>query len=52
MELKNETKQIVRSIKMLEGVYKSSPDARQRARVKKDLDNLRKRLQELYPTMM
>ncbi len=49
MELKNETKQIVRSIKMLEGVYKSSPDPRQRARVKKDLDNLRKRLQELYP---
>ncbi|MCX7678741.1 MAG: hypothetical protein N2316_05930 [Spirochaetes bacterium] len=49
MDIKSETITIVKTIRMLEGVYKTSPNATQRARVKKELDQLRKKLAELYP---
>jgi len=48
-EREEKAKQIVRSIRALEGVLKTSPDAKQRERVKKDLKSLRDKLQELYP---
>ncbi len=48
-EKKEKSKKIVKSIKLLEGVLKSTSDPQQRARVKKDLDKLRKMLKELYP---
>ena len=48
-EKKEKSKKIVKSIKLLEGVLKSTSDAQQRSRVKKDLDKLRKMLKELYP---
>lgn len=49
MDLKAETKGIVKSIRMLEGVLKSSPDPKQRGRVKKEIDTLRDRLAAMYP---
>lgn len=49
MDLKTETKKIVKSIRMLEGVLKSTPDPQQRGRVKRDIDSLRKKLAEMYP---
>lgn len=42
-------KQILKSIKMLEGVLKTSPNSAQRARVKKDIEKLKKQLEKLYP---
>jgi hypothetical protein len=40
---------IVKSIKLLESVSKTSIDGTQKSRVKKDLKNLRSKLLELYP---
>ena len=37
------------SIKLLEGVLKTSPDSAQRTRVKKEIDDLRDMLQKMYP---
>ncbi len=48
-EREEKAKQIVRSLRALEGVLKTTPDAKQRERVKKDLKSLRDKLQELYP---
>jgi len=48
-EKEEKAKQIVRSLRALEGVLKTTPDAKQRERVKKDLKSLRDKLQELYP---
>lgn len=50
MEDKSEkSEQIVKSIKLLEGVLKTTPNKAQRARVMDDINKLRKMLQELYP---
>ncbi len=49
MDNKSETKNIVKSIRMLDGVLRTTPSATQRARVKKEIDNLRKKLGEMYP---
>jgi len=49
-EKKEKAVKIVKSIKLLEGVHRSTSDPKQRARVKKDLENLRKSLQEMYPS--
>ncbi len=49
MENKSETKTIVKSIRMLEGVLKTTPSATQRGRVKKEIDLLRQKLAEMYP---
>ena len=49
-EKKEKALKIVKSIKLLEGVYKTSSDPKQRARVKNDLGELRKSLQEMYPS--
>ncbi len=49
MDTANETKTIVKTIRTLEGVLRTTPSATQRARVKKELDQLRQRLGELYP---
>lgn len=43
------SKQIVKSIKLLEGVLKTSPNAAQRSRVKKDIESLRNMLKDMYP---
>ncbi len=48
-EREEKARQIVRSIRALEGVLKTSPDSKQRDRVKKDLKSLRDKLAELYP---
>ncbi len=45
----NKSEEIVRSIKLLESVLKTSPDGNQKARVKRDLNTLRAKLKELYP---
>lgn len=49
-EKKEKAVRMVKSIKLLEGVYRSTSDPKQRARVKKDLESLRKSLQEMYPS--
>ncbi len=49
MDIKSETKSIVKTIRMLEGVLKTTPNAVQRGRVKREIDQLRKKLAELYP---
>jgi hypothetical protein len=46
---KEKSYKIVKSIKLLESVLRTSPDAAQRSRVKKELENLRKMLKEMYP---
>ncbi len=43
------SEEIVKSIKLLESVLKTSIDGNQKARVKKDLKELREKLKELYP---
>ncbi len=48
-EKRNKARQIVKSIKALEGVLKTSGDPSQRARVKKDMNSLRNMLKEMYP---
>ncbi len=48
-EKKEKARKIVKSIKLLEGVLKSTSDAAQKTRVKKDAENLRKMLQDMYP---
>ncbi len=48
-EKKEKAAKIVKSIKLLEGVQKTTSDPKQRSRVKKDLESLRKSLQEMYP---
>jgi hypothetical protein len=50
MDDKNEkARQIVKSIKMLEGVLKSTPNATQRSRVRKDLGKMRNMLGDMFP---
>jgi hypothetical protein len=52
MNMEDKTKkseEIVKSIKLLESVLKTSIDGIQKARVKKDLKDLREKLKELYP---
>jgi hypothetical protein len=49
MDIKSETKSIVKTIRMLEGVLKTTPNAVQRGRVKKEIDQLRKKLSDMYP---
>ncbi|MFW5710003.1 MAG: hypothetical protein ACOCXW_00890 [Bacteroidota bacterium] len=48
-EKKKKARQIVKSIKALEGVMKTSRDPSQRARVKKDMESLRNMLKDMYP---
>lgn len=48
-EKRKKARQIVKSIKALEGVLKTSRDPSQRSRVKKDIDSLRNMLKEMYP---
>ena len=48
-EREEKARQIVRSIRALEGVFKTSPDPKQRERVKNDLKALKGKLSELYP---
>lgn len=47
--MEEKARQIVRSIRALEGVYKTTPDPNQRERVKSDLKLLRDKLSEIYP---
>lgn len=49
-EKREKAVKIVKSIKLLEGVQKSTSDPKQRSRVKKDLERLRDSLQEMYPS--
>ncbi len=49
MDKEEKSRQMVKSIKMLESVYKTTTSAAQRSRVKKDVETLRARLKELYP---
>lgn len=46
---KSEEEEIVRSIKLLESVLKTTPDINQKMRVKSDINSLRKKLKEMYP---
>ncbi|MBN2401121.1 MAG: hypothetical protein JXN64_01855 [Spirochaetes bacterium] len=46
---KKKSEEIVKSIKLLESVLKTSIDAVQKTRVKKDIKNLRSKLADLYP---
>lgn len=48
-EKKEKSIKIVKSIKLLESVFKTSHDQAQKSRVKKEMDSLRKMLQDLYP---
>ncbi len=48
-EKKEKSIKIVKSLKLLEGVLKTSPDSAQRTRVKKEIDDLRDMLQKMYP---
>ena len=48
-EKKEKSEKIVKSIKVLEGVLKTSPSAAQRSRVNKDIAALRDMLKEMYP---
>jgi len=48
-EKEEQARKVVKSIKVLEGVLKTSPNPTQRARVKREIDRLRKMLQEMYP---
>ena len=50
-EREEKARQIVRSIRALEGVFKTSPDPKQRERVKNDLKALKGKLSELYPNV-
>jgi hypothetical protein len=43
------SEEIVKSIKLLESVLKTSVDVSQKTRVKKDIKNLRSKLAEIYP---
>jgi hypothetical protein len=49
-EKKEKAVKVVKSIKLLEGVHKTTSDPKQRARVKKDLESLRLSLQKMYPS--
>ena len=49
MEDNNNPEQIVKSIKILEGVLKTSIDRAQKIRVKNDISKLRIKLREMYP---
>ncbi|HSV97217.1 MAG TPA: hypothetical protein VLM75_09805 [Spirochaetota bacterium] len=49
-EKKEKAVKIVKSIKLLEGVQKTTSDPKQRGRVKKDLESLRNSLQQMYPS--
>ncbi|MDY6935166.1 MAG: hypothetical protein SVZ03_13210 [Spirochaetota bacterium] len=50
MDYKNDkSEKIVRSIKLLEGVLKTTPNKAQKQRVKEDINKLRNNLQKLYP---
>lgn len=48
-ESREKAKKAIKSLRMLEGVQKASRDAAQRARVKSEIEALKKMLREMYP---